>query len=233
MSSIRSPELPILPAAKPRQRRLRLVSSFDPAKHLRKIAHSLTLGVYKPRYIGFDNIPKTGPAILVCNHVSYMDGPIIDAGCGRPVRYLIDNDIYHYPGIHYLMELNKSIPIAYNRKSVEKAFDDISQALKDGDLVCIFPEGFLTYTGSLGRFRPGIEAIAKRDPVPVIPIALSGLWGSIFSRKYLKTPMMDWFKHWGEPVTAICGDPIPADKVNVNTLQEVILKLKYSLEDNS
>ena len=214
------------------KRHLRLTPKIDPAPILRDFLHNLTLSVYRPKYVGFEKIPATGPAILVCNHVSYMDGPIIDAGCNRPVRYLIDQDIYNYPVVHYLMELNKSIPIAYNRKSVEKAFDDISQALKDGELVCIFPEGFLTFTGSLGRFRPGIESIVKRDPVPVIPIALNGLWGSIFSRKYLKTSMFNWPKHWGEQITAICGDPLPPDKVTVNYLQEIILKLKYSLENS-
>ncbi len=202
---------------------------LDPEPILRKIAHKLTLWVYRPRYIGFENIPEKGGAIIICNHVSYMDGPIIDAGCKRIVRYLIDEDIYNIPGVHYLMKLDRSIPIAPNRKSVERAFDEISNGLKNGDLICIFPEGFLTFTGSLGRFRPGIEWIMKRDPVPVIPMALSGLWGSVFSRKYLKSPFR-WFpRHWGRKVTAICGPAIPPEKVNVNYLQEVVLRLKYSI----
>ncbi|NBO18622.1 MAG: hypothetical protein EBV03_05220 [Proteobacteria bacterium] len=197
----------------------------------RKIIHFLVKAVYRPTYSGFENIPAEGPAILIANHVSYMDGPLIDAGCKRNVRYLIDQDIYNVPGIHYLMTRNRSIPIAYNRKSVEKAFDEISEGLKAGDLICIFPEGFLTFTGSLGRFRPGIEWISKRDPVPVIPIALSGLWGSVFSRKYMKARMRWWPRQWGRRVHLICGPAIPADKVTVNYLQEVVLKLKYSLND--
>lgn len=205
--------------------------SFDPGPLYRKIIHKLTLWVYRPTYIGFENIPATGPAVLICNHVSYMDGPIIDAGCKRHARYLIDKDIYNLPGVHYLMAMDRAIPISPNRKSVEAAFDEISAALKNGELVCIFPEGFLTFTGSLGRFRPGIEWIIKRDAVPVIPMALSGLWGSVFSRKYMKSRFRWWPRQWGRKVTAICGPAIPPDKVHVNYLQEVVLRLKYSISN--
>jgi 1-acyl-sn-glycerol-3-phosphate acyltransferase len=206
--------------------------SFDPSPYYRRFIHSLTRSVYSIEYIGFENIPKDGPAILISNHVSYVDGPIIDAGCNRPIRYLIDQDIYNLPVVHYLMSLNRSIPISYNRKSVEKAFDEISDGLRGGDLVCIFPEGYLTFTGSLGRFRPGIEWITKRDPdVPIIPIAISGLWGSIYSRKYMKSRFRFWPRRWGRKITVICGPAIPADQVSVNYLQEVVLKLKYSIPE--
>ncbi|MBY0407085.1 MAG: 1-acyl-sn-glycerol-3-phosphate acyltransferase [Rickettsiales bacterium] len=206
--------------------------AFDPSPIYRKIIHFLTLKVYKPRYIGFEHIPATGPAIIICNHVSYVDGPIIDAGCPRRVRYLIDEDIFHLPVVHYLMTLNRSIPIAYNRKSVEKAFDEISEGLKAGDVICIFPEGSLTFTGSLGRFRPGIEFIIRRDAVPVVPMALSGMWGSVFSRKYRKSRFRMWPRQWRRRVTVVCGPPIPPEQVSVNYLQEVVLKLKYSIAED-
>lgn len=221
--------LNVLPKLKSLQERENPWFSLDPSPLLRRIIHGSTRWTYKPTYIGFEHIPAEGPAILVCNHVSYVDGPIIDAGCKRHIHYLIDEDIYNLPIVHYIMTLNKAIPIAYNRKSVEQAFDKISEVLRAGEVVCIFPEGFLTFTGSLGRFRPGIEAICKRDPVPVIPMALSGLWGSIFSRKYLKSHFRFWPRQWGRRVTAICGEPIPAEKVTVNYLQEMVLKLKYSI----
>lgn len=194
------------------------------------IAHRVTRFVYRPRHIGFENIPATGPAILISNHVSYVDGPIIDAGCKRDVRYIIDEDIYNLPGVHFLMKLDRAIPIAPNRKAVEKAFNDISEGLKAGDVICIFPEGFLTFTGGLGRFKPGIEWIIKRDPVPVIPIALSGLWGSVFSRKDLKSPFKWLPKRWLRgKITVICGPAIPPEQVSVNYLQEAVLRLKYSI----
>lgn len=194
----------------------------------RKIAHKLTRAVYRPHYTGFENIPETGPAVLISNHVSYVDGPIIDAGCKRPVRYVIDEDIYHLPGVHYLMSMSRAIPIAPNRKSVEAAFDAISEGLQNGDLICIFPEGFLTFTGGLGRFRPGIEWIIRRDPVPVIPIALSGLWGSVFSRKFRNSWKRFIPRNWNQPLIAKCGPALDPRTVDVNYLQEVVLKLKYS-----
>lgn len=195
----------------------------------RAAAHGLTKFVYAPKYTGFEHIPKAGPAILISNHVSYVDGPIIDAGCLRNVRYIIDEDIYHVPGVHYLMSLSGAIPIAPNRASVERAFAQISEGLRQGDLICIFPEGFLTFTGGLGRFRHGIERMVERDPVPVIPIALSGLWGSIFSRRDLKSPFRWIPKRWLRgKITAKCGPPIRPEDVNVNYLQEVVMKLKYS-----
>ena len=203
--------------------------SFDLKAFYRKIAHKVTLWVYRPTSIGFEPIPKTGPAIFISNHVSYVDGPIIDAGCPRPVRYIIDEDIYRLPGVHYLMSMDRAIPIAPNRKSIERAMDEISQGLKAGDIICIFPEGSLTFTGGLGRFRPGIEWMIKRDPVPVIPIALSGLWGSVFSRKYLKSPLRWLPRHFGLKPIAKCGPPIPPDLVSINYLQDVVLKLKYSI----
>lgn len=214
--------------------RLPLKPTFSPESFYRSAIHGLTRFVYKPTYIGFENIPKEGPAILISNHVSYMDGPILDAGisaqCGRHVRYLIDADIYHAPGVHYLMKMDRAIPIAPHRKGVEAAFDEISAALKNGEIVCIFPEGFLTFTGGLGRFRPGIEWIIRRDPVPVVPIALSGLWGSVFSRKYLKAPLRWLPRQWLRGhVTAICGPALKPELVTVNYLQEVVLKLKYSI----
>lgn len=198
---------------------------------LRSLIHGLALFVYRPRYIGFEHIPKEGPVILVSNHVSYMDGPLIDAGCDRPVRYVIDEDIYHAPGVHFIMSRAKAIPIAPNRKSVEHAFDLISQALKDGDVVCIFPEGFLTFTGGLGRFRPGIEWIIKRDPVPVVPIALSGLWGSVFSRQYRGSFRRFYPRRWLRGHVVIkCGEVTNSGRANVNELQDIVMKLKYSIE---
>lgn len=207
--------------------------SMDLSPFYRWAIHGITGFVYRTRYIGFENIPKTGPVVLIANHVSYVDGPIIDVACGRHVRYIIDEDIYNLPVVHHMMVLNGSIPIAPNRRSVEAAFDMISEGLKKGDAICIFPEGFLTYTGGLGRFRHGIESIIKRDPVPVVPIALSGLWGSVFSRKYLRSSFRWWPRKWGRKVTAICGSAIPPEKVNVNYLQDVVMKLKYSISGYS
>lgn len=203
---------------------------FDATEWYRRGARRIVYLFYKPKYYGFDRIPETGPAVLIANHVSYVDGLIIHAGINRPVHYVIDQAIYELPGVNYFMRLNGSIPIAPKREVVEAALDKISEYLKAGELVCIFPEGRLTYTGSLGRFKPGIEFMIKRDPVPVYPIALNGLWGSVFSRKYLKARFR-WMPRSlrRREVRAICGEPIQPEDINVNRLQEIVLKLKYSL----
>ncbi len=198
---------------------------------LRSIIHGLVLFVYKPRYIGFERIPESGPAILVSNHVSYMDGPLIDAGCKRQVRYVIDEDIFNAAGVNFIMSRAKAIPIAPNRKSVEHAFDLISEALRAGDIVCIFPEGFLTFTGGLGRFRPGIEWMIKRDPVPIIPIALAGLWGSVFSRQYRGSWRRFFPRCWLRGHIMIkCGEIVEPSRGKINELQDIVMKLKYSIE---
>lgn len=218
------------PVANPPQSPMPRRSMFNCTELYRKGARALVYLLYKPKYYGFERIPETGPAILIANHVSYVDGLIIHAGINRPVHYVIDKDIYELPGVNYFMRLNGSIPIAPKREIVEAALDQISEYLKKGELVGIFPEGRLTYTGSLGRFKPGIEFMVKRDPVPVYPIALNGLWGSVFSRKYLKAHFR-WLPRSlrRRDIQAICGDPIQPEDVHINRLQEVVLKLKYSL----
>lgn len=190
-------------------------------------AKALCYALYYPKYIGFEKIPKTGAAVLIANHVSYVDGLVIAAGCKRPVRFVIDEHIYNVPVVNYFMRLNRAIPILPTRESVTKALEEISNGIKAGDLICIFPEGQLTYTGSLGRFKTGIESIIRRDPAPIYPIALTGLWGSIFSRKYLGSIKRFIPKNWSKRVYAICGDLIPPERVNVNMLQKAVLRLKH------
>lgn len=190
--------------------------------------------LYRPEFRGFEQLPAQGAAILVCNHVSYADGPLIAAAVqqaiGRPVRFVIYEPIYQLPIIHHFMRVNRAIPIYPSKDKVKKALEMISEGLRDGDLICIFPEGRMTSTGSLLRFRPGIEYILSRDAVPVYPVALSGLWGSVFSRKYQGHLRRVLPRRWGTPVKAICGQMMVATQVNVNLLQEEVLRLKYKAQ---
>lgn len=202
----------------------------DPVDFYRRGVKILIPLLYKIKYHGFENIPETGPAILICNHVSYMDGLIIDSACKRKVRFIIDENIYNVPGVKYFMGLYGAIPIQPNRKSVERALGDVSRALKNGDLVCIFPEGQLTYTGNMSRFRFGIEWMIKNDPVPIVPIALKGLWGSIFSRKYRRSRFR-WFpRSFRRRVALSCGKPIYPNEAKVSLLQRRIMHLKNDIE---
>jgi 1-acyl-sn-glycerol-3-phosphate acyltransferase len=153
---------------------------------MRFLVWLLMHSIYRLETTGVENIPEEGPAVLVCNHVSFVDALIIAAGCRRPIRFVMDHNIFRIPLLNFVFRTGKTIPIASakeNPQLLEKAYDEIAAALANGDLVCIFPEGRITDTGELYPFRGGITRIVQRTPVPVVPMALRGLWGSFFSRK--------------------------------------------------
>jgi 1-acyl-sn-glycerol-3-phosphate acyltransferase len=152
---------------------------------MRFIIWILASTIYRLRYTGRELIPSTGPALIVANHVSYIDWFVVTAACRRPVRFVMYHQFFKMPGIHILAEAAKAIPIAPAKEDAslkEKSFEAISNALKEGHVVCIFPEGGLTRDGQPMPFRPGVERILAKDPVPVYLMALNGLWGSFFSR---------------------------------------------------
>ena len=152
---------------------------------MRFLCWLLIHSVYRLRKSGLENIPDSGPAIITCNHVSFVDALVIMAASPRPIRFVMDHNIFKVPVLSFVFRTAKAIPIAPAKENLalrDKAFDDAAQALKDGDLVGIFPEGRITDTGELYPFRPGVMEILKRQPAPVVPMALSGLWGSFFSR---------------------------------------------------
>jgi len=153
---------------------------------LRLVTFLLAHLVYRVRVTGAEHIPSTGPAMLVCNHVTFVDWFVLTAAIPRPVRFVMHHSYYALPLIHWLFRAAKVIPIAGSKEDpslLAAAFDRIHEELANGQLVCLFPEGRITDTGEMGAFRPGIERIVERDAVLVIPVALDGLWGSFFSRK--------------------------------------------------
>ncbi|HTS84281.1 MAG TPA: MFS transporter [Usitatibacter sp.] len=153
---------------------------------MRFICWLLIHTIYRLEKSGLENIPEEGPAVLVCNHVSFVDPLVVLAASPRPIRFVMDHRIFATPVISFVFRTGKAIPIApakENAKLLDAAYDEVSKALRAGELVAIFPEGRITDNGELYPFRSGIERIVERDPVPVIPLALRGLWGSFFSRK--------------------------------------------------
>jgi 1-acyl-sn-glycerol-3-phosphate acyltransferase len=134
---------------------------------------------------GQENIPDTGACVLVCNHVSFVDALVI-AGCiRRPVRFVMDHRIFKVPVLNFVFRTAGTIPIASAKEDpamLERAYEKIDAYLRDGEVVCIFPEGRITDNGDLYPFKPGVTRIIEKTPVPVIPMALRGLWGSFFSR---------------------------------------------------
>jgi 1-acyl-sn-glycerol-3-phosphate acyltransferase len=141
---------------------------------------------YRLTKTNLEQIPEEGPALLVCNHVSFIDALVIFAGCQRPVRFVMDHSIFKIPVLSFIFRTARAIPIASRKEDpalMERAFEEVDKALQDGDIVCIFPEGKITTDGEMNPFRPGISWILQRRKVPVVPLALRGLWGSFFSRR--------------------------------------------------
>jgi 1-acyl-sn-glycerol-3-phosphate acyltransferase len=153
---------------------------------LRFVVWILVHTVYRLDTRGLDNIPEDGPAVIVCNHVSFVDALVITAACRRPIRFVMDHRIFRTPLLGFLFRSSRCIPIAPAKEDpvlLERAYDSVAAALDAGELVGLFPEGRITETGELHPFRPGITRIVNRTPVRVVPLALRGLWGSFFSRK--------------------------------------------------
>jgi 1-acyl-sn-glycerol-3-phosphate acyltransferase len=161
---------------------------------LRFLTWILINTIYRVRTEGLQRIPEEGPVLLVCNHVSYVDALIIGGSVRRPVRFVMYYKIYRLPLLNFLFRTAKTIPIAGAKEDpamLATAFEQISAALRNGDVVCIFPEGGLTADGQMQPFRGGVERALAQDPVPVLPLALRGLWGSLFSR-YHRSGGIPW-----------------------------------------
>ncbi len=142
--------------------------------------------MYRVEQKGLEVIPEDGPAVLVCNHVSYVDALLIGGAYHRPVRFVMDRSISEMKGLKTFFKWAKTIPICSPKADIdvyETAFKRIKEELDDGNIVCIFPEGKITKDGNVDTFKAGIDRILKDSPVPVIPLALDGLWGSYFSHK--------------------------------------------------
>jgi 1-acyl-sn-glycerol-3-phosphate acyltransferase len=152
---------------------------------LRFIAWVASHLVYRLQVRGDENIPIQGAAVLVCNHVSVVDAVLLMAASPRPIYFVMDHRIFKVPVLGWLFRLARAIPVASRKEdpaAYDAAFEAAAQVLREGDLLAIFPEGGITRDGTLQEFKGGIMKILERQPVPVIPMALTNLWGSFFSR---------------------------------------------------
>ena len=153
---------------------------------MRFLVWALSHSIYRVRHFGLDAIPERGGALIVCNHVSYVDAPLLAGAVRRPIRFVMYKGIYEIPVLNFIFRTGRAIPIAGEREdpaAYQSAFAAIREGLAAGDLLCIFPEGRLTGDGEIGVFRKGVERIVEETPVPVVPMALRGLWGSMYSRE--------------------------------------------------
>src|SRR5580698_19425 len=198
------------------------IYSLVPEFLLRFIAWMLVHTFYRIRLVHAERIPEEGAAVLVCNHVSYVDAIVIMAESPRPIRFVMDHRIFRTPFAGWVFRHAKAIPIAPSHESPEmltRAYETCARALAEGDLVCIFPEGKLTKTGEMNPFRHGVTEIIRRTPAPVLPMALRGLWGSVFSRAAEARVPRPLNKGVMSRLTLAVGEPLSAEEATPERLQ--------------
>jgi len=204
------------------------IYSLLPEFMMRFLAWILINVLYRIRVTGLENVPSKGPAVVVCNHVSYMDPILLTGSILRPMRFVMYYRIFQIPLLRFFFEHMRAIPIAgkmEDEQLMNEAFDRVDEELEAGNVVCIFPEGAITRDGEIHRFRPGIEKIIARRPVPVVPVSLGRLWGSWFSRRksggLRKIPGRLFAR---VPITV--GEAVPAKEVTAARLELLVRTLR-------
>ena len=196
---------------------------------LRFLAWLLIHSFYRVGKSGFEHIPRSGPAVLVCNHVSFVDSVVIMAAIRRPIRFVMDHRIHRTPVVGFLFRHSRTIPIATAKEDPamkEAAFEEVARALRDGELIGLFPEGRITHTGEINHFRYGVGRIVAETPVPVVPMALRGLWGSFFSRRYGPAMSRPSLLRWLAKVELVVGEPVVPENGTPEHLQEIVTELR-------
>jgi 1-acyl-sn-glycerol-3-phosphate acyltransferase len=201
---------------------------------LRFVAWIASHLVYRFKIAGEENIPVKGAAVLVCNHVSFVDAVLLMAASPRPIYFVMDHRIFKVPVLGWLFKLAKAIPIASRKEdpaAYEAAFDAAAKVLREGDLLAIFPEGGITRDGTLQEFKGGVMKVLERaaaDGVhpPVIPMALTNLWGSFFSRVEQGGAMVRPFRRgFYSRVGLNVGSPVPPAQVQPDLLRRHVALL--------
>ncbi|POR46155.1 1-acyl-sn-glycerol-3-phosphate acyltransferase [Paraburkholderia eburnea] len=196
---------------------------------LRFVAWVLVHTVYRVRLVNAGRIPADGPAVLVCNHVSFVDAVVIMAESPRPIRFVMDHQIFRSPLLGWMFRHAKAIPIApahENPALLAAAYDACATALAEGELICIFPEGKITRDGEMNPFRHGVTEILRRQPAPVVPMALRGLWGSMFSRHAASGQERPTRRGLTSRLTLAVGEPVAPADVTVEGLQRTVSDLR-------
>lgn len=196
---------------------------------MRFMSWVLVRALYRLRVEGIEHIPDEGPALVVCNHVSYMDALILSASIPRPVRFVMYYKIFNIPVMSWIFRTAKAIPIAGARENPElmqRAFDEIEAALADGQIVGIFPEGALTKDGEIAQFKSGVERILAKQPVPVIPMALRGMWTSMWSHRDSRMSRMRVPRRFRARVEVSTGAPVDGVTASAESLEALVRGLR-------
>ena len=203
------------------------IYSLIPEFFMRFIVWILVNLVYRVSKVGLENIPDEGPAVVVSNHVSLMDALIIGGCVRRPIRFVMYHKIFNIPFLRFIFKTTHAIPIAPKKEDpelLEKAYERIADELRSGNVVGIFPEGKLTSDGKPDIFKQGIDRILAKTPVPVVPMAVDGLWGSYFSNQGGK-PMQGIPRKIWRKIKVIADKPIAANMAKAKTLHGLVNKL--------
>ncbi|OLO13169.1 MFS transporter [Chromohalobacter japonicus] len=209
-----------------------IILCMVPRPALRLSIFVLIRVLYRLRFRGRQSVPARGAALVVCNHVSFMDALILGGGCPRPLRFLMDRPIYESRWLNWFFRIAGAIPVDSERcdpGGVRRALDEVSHALRQGEVVMLFPEGRLTPDGEMQRFRRGVDIILARDPVPVVPAGLAGLWGSWTSNRGGKA-LTKWPRRFRARVALHFGDPIPVGKAKRADMERRVSELKRKAE---
>ncbi len=205
------------------------IYSVVPEFLIRLLVWMLTHTLYRVKHEGMDNIPDEGPCMLVCNHVSYVDALLLAGAIRRPVRFVMFKPIYDMPVLNYIFRTGKTIPIDSKKPVIRRFMTGLLCAFAKSwrlEKWCVFfPEGKLTNDGEIDEFRAGIEKIVSDSPVPVIPMALSGLWGSVFSHKGGKALTRLPRRFWSRIKLAV-GTGVPPQSVQAEDLRTRVLALR-------
>jgi acyl-[acyl-carrier-protein]-phospholipid O-acyltransferase/long-chain-fatty-acid--[acyl-carrier-protein] ligase len=184
-----------------------LIVRHLPFHTARLAVQMLMKSLYRVQVEGLENIPADRGALVVANHISWVDGVLLGLACPRHPRMVAFAQYFDNRWLGWFGRLGRIIPIGTTRKSMVESIRQSREALQNGEIVCIFPEGGISRSGELQEFRPGFLSILKDTDAPLVPVYLDGLWGSIFSHEGGKF-FWKWPKHWRYPVSIRFGRPI-------------------------
>ena len=206
------------------------IFSLVPEFLMRFVAWVLTKLMYHVDVKGIEeHVPDEGPALIVCNHVSYMDALILGGAIPRPARFVMYYKIFQIPVASWFFKTARAIPIAGAKEDpdiMQKAFDEVDKALAEGEIVGIFPEGKLSTDGEIAEFKSGVEKILARRAVPVVPVALKGMWASMFSKRNSKLGQLRVPHRFRAHIEVEAGPAVPAAEVSAEALEAKVKALR-------
>jgi 1-acyl-sn-glycerol-3-phosphate acyltransferase len=188
-----------------------------PQNFFRFVLLSLVKIVYRVKVNHAERFPAVGGALILGNHVSYVDALVLSAACGRKIRFIAHDHFHKLPLLGPFLKLFDVVPVSPTR--AKDAIVTVAEALQKGDLVCLFPEGQLTRTGFMNEIRKGFELMTRKSGCPVVPVYMDDLWGSIWSFERGRF-MGKWPHHYAYRVSVTVGEELPAKEATAGRVRQ-------------